>query len=385
MGLSKEEILKKYSQISNCSKSPVKALAWHPHVTKLAVGLRDDSVHVYSAGNSLNPILKHKLQKHVTDLAWKPLSGSVLAVACESCILIWHVEPTSLAVRPSSSSVQILQSPSHSPVTSLAWSPHSSHLVSASPSDNSILVWYVPTETCTQVRKWRGAGITHLTYSPDGTKLLTATTAPLFRVWETHHWQYEAWSQLTGRLAASCWSPDGRVLLFAMEGDSGVYAIRYSEAGDNVSTADKSILLADVSQVSVCPDSLGGDVKTGGAIKSIIWDQTGERVAVMFQPDELGNNFLVAVFKATIHPILELLPSGFVKGKAGESAHHIAFQPSFTNGALLSVVWSSGRVGYIPMLFVPLQDLQHRHTQSLRPPFSPLSLNSSSLRSTFSP
>ena len=53
------------------SKSPVKALAWHPHVTKLAVGLRDDSVHVYSAGNSLNPILKHKLQKHVTDLAWK--------------------------------------------------------------------------------------------------------------------------------------------------------------------------------------------------------------------------------------------------------------------------------------------------------------------------
>ncbi|XP_005089460.1 aladin [Aplysia californica] len=382
MGLSRDEILKKYTPVANWFKSPVQALAWHPHVTKLAVALKDDSVHVYSAGSSLNPILKHKLQKQVADLAWKPLSGSVLAVACESCVLIWHVEPTSLAVRPSSSTVQVLQSPGHSPVTSLAWDPYSSHLVSASPCHSSVLVWDVPMETAIPLKRNRGGGVAHLSYSPDGTKLLTATTSSLFRVWETHHWQWEVWSQLSGRLTASCWSPDGRVLLFAMEGESALYAIRYAEDSwlgqGNMSTAGSSVLLADVSQVCVSSDSRE-DVKAGGAVKSIMWDSTGERVAVMFQPDELGNNSLVAVFKAMIHPVLELIPSGFVKGKTGESAHHIAFQPSFSDGALLSVVWSSGRVGYIPIMFVPCQDLQRRQGFSFRP------LNSSTLKSPYSP
>jgi len=384
MGLSVEEMQKRYTCISNWSKSPVKAMAWHPHVTKLALALRDDSVHVHCAGSSLSPVLKHKMQKNVTALAWKPLSGSVLAVACENCILIWHVEPTSLAVRPSTGSVQVLQYPGHGPVTCLTWEPQSTHLVSASPSHTSVLVWDVPSETAIELKSGRGGGVAHLSYSPDGTKLLTATTSPLFRVWETHQWQWETWSQLSSRLAASSWSPDGRVLVFAMEGDSGLYAIRYSSdswsGNPNMNAAGSSVLLADVSQVCVSADSRD-NIRAGGAIKSIAWDKTGERVAVMFQPDELGNNHLVAVFKATIHPVLELIPSGFVKGRMGESAHHIAFQPSFKDGALLSVVWSSGRVGYIPMIFAPLQNLQNKQDCPLMMPTSPL--NSPTLRSSY--
>jgi len=375
LGLSREEILNRFSHLSGSSQSPVKALAWHPHVTKLAVAHRDDAIHVYTAGSSINPILKHKLQKKVSDLAWKPLSGSVLAVACETCVLIWHVEPTSLAIRPSSSTVQILRATDHSPVTSLAWDPHSGHLVSSSPCHATAMVWDVPLETGIPLGRNRGGGISHLSYSPDGTKLLTATTSPLFRVWETYHWQWEVWSQLTGRLTASCWSPDGRILLFAMEGESGLYAVRYSEeawtGNGSVSSASSSILLADVSQVSVSPSTDNRAVKTGGTVSSIVWDKTGERVAVMFQPDEHGNNFLVAVFKATTYPVLELIPGGFIKGRTDESAHHIAFQPNFPDGALLSVVWSSGRVGYIPMLFVPSKRLQQGHNLNVRTPLSP--------------
>lgn len=36
--------------------------------------------------------------------------------------------------------------------------------------------------------------------------------------------------------------------------------------------------------------------------------------------------------------ILSVCCSGFVKGEVGEIPHHIAFQPSFDQGALLSVV-----------------------------------------------
>uniref|UniRef100_A0A0B7A6Y9 Aladin seven-bladed propeller domain-containing protein n=1 Tax=Arion vulgaris TaxID=1028688 RepID=A0A0B7A6Y9_9EUPU len=365
--MSYEELLSKYSHVSNWHKSPVQALAWHPHVTKLAVALKDDSVVVYSSGSTLCPILKHKLQKQVADLAWQPLSSSVLAVGCQTCILIWHVEPMSLAIRPSSSTVQILHSNSHSPITSLAWSPDSDLLLSASPKHSSIMVWDVPKEVGVALRRDRGGGVSLLSYSPDGSKLFTSTLSSLFRVWETKNWHSEIWSNLTGQCVAACWSPDGTVLIFAMEGDSSLYGVRFRH-GDNgsLSALSTSIMIADVSQVSVSTELIE-QVRVGGQVKSIVWDTTGERIAVLFEPNELGNNSLVAVFKVTIHPILELLPGGFVKGRSGESAHHIAFQPSFQKGALLSVVWSSGRVGYVPMYFVPAQEIQQQRRLQLGP------------------
>ena len=42
-------------------------------------------------------------------------------------------------------------------------------------------VWDVPSETAIELKSGRGGGVAHLAYSPDGTKLLTATTSPLFR------------------------------------------------------------------------------------------------------------------------------------------------------------------------------------------------------------
>lgn len=49
--------------------------------------------------STIVPSLKHRLQRNVAALAWKPLSASVLAVACQTCILIWTLDPTSLSTR----------------------------------------------------------------------------------------------------------------------------------------------------------------------------------------------------------------------------------------------------------------------------------------------
>lgn len=49
--------------------------------------------------SSVTPILKHRLQKDVASMAWKPLCASILAVACQSCVIVWHVDPTSLSTR----------------------------------------------------------------------------------------------------------------------------------------------------------------------------------------------------------------------------------------------------------------------------------------------
>ena len=70
----------------------------------------------------------------------RPSSASMLAVACQSCILIWTVEPMSLATRPSTSSAQVLSTSGHCPVISVAWCPLDGVLVSASPTDSAIMV-----------------------------------------------------------------------------------------------------------------------------------------------------------------------------------------------------------------------------------------------------
>ncbi|PNJ25371.1 AAAS isoform 10, partial [Pongo abelii] len=121
------------------------------------------------------PSLKHRLQRNVAALAWKPLSASVLAVACQSCILIWTLDPTSLSTRPSSGCAQVLSHPGHTPVTSLAWAPSGGRLLSASPVDAAIRVWDVSTETCVPLPWFRGGGVTNLLWSPDGSKILATT------------------------------------------------------------------------------------------------------------------------------------------------------------------------------------------------------------------
>ena len=73
-------------------------------------------------------------------MAWKPLSASTLAVGTQSAILIWTIDPSSLSVRPSASAVHVLNYPGHSPITSLAWSPHGSDKLYAVSALNTALV-----------------------------------------------------------------------------------------------------------------------------------------------------------------------------------------------------------------------------------------------------
>ena len=59
----------------------------------------------------VSPVLKHKQQRGVTCLAWRPFLASELAVGCLSAILIWTVDPLSVVARPSANCVYILPTP----------------------------------------------------------------------------------------------------------------------------------------------------------------------------------------------------------------------------------------------------------------------------------
>ncbi|NWT76636.1 AAAS protein, partial [Prunella himalayana] len=242
----------------------IRAFAWHPHTNKFAVALLDDSIRVYNSNSATVPSLKHRLQRNVAAMAWKPLCASILAVACQSCVLVWHLDPTSLSTRGD-----------------------------------------------------RG------------------DTVP----------------------QTGCWSPDGSRLLFTVLGESVIYSLSFSEyRGEfmqgQVGGSKTASIVADLSETTF--ETLYGEERIGGEVHSMVWDPTGERLAVIIRghPESAGSQPAVAVFRTRNSPVFELLPCGFVRGERGARPQLISFHPCFPQGALLTVCWSSGRISHIPFFFV---------------------------------
>uniref|UniRef100_G3NFQ2 Achalasia, adrenocortical insufficiency, alacrimia n=1 Tax=Gasterosteus aculeatus aculeatus TaxID=481459 RepID=G3NFQ2_GASAC len=346
--LSSEDMLAEFSQVLNWSDCVVRAFAWHPHTDKFALALLDDSIKIYNPKSATTPTLKHRLQRSVAAVQWKPLCASALAVACQNCSLVWHVDPCSLSTRPSSGCAQVLSHPGHSPVTSIAWSPSGSLLLSASPMDTAMMVWDVASESCVPLQRVGGGGVTFLSWSPDGSHVLASTPSALFRVWETRMWTCERWPCVKGRCQSGCWSPDGSRLLFAVQGEAVIYAMTFSDKpGPQAAAA-----VADLSETTF--NTAKGDITVGGEIQSLSWDPTGERLAVLLKgdPQAADRPAIIAVFKTRSNPIFELLPCGFVQGELDAEPRLMQFHPNFQHGALLTVCWSNGRITHVPFYFL---------------------------------
>ncbi|XP_057686403.1 aladin isoform X2 [Corythoichthys intestinalis] len=354
--LSSEDMIAEFSQVLNWSDCVVRAFAWHPHTDKFAVALLDDSIKIYNPKSATTPTLKHRLQRNVAAVQWKPLCASGLAVACQNGILVWHVDPCSLSTRPSSGCAQVLSHPGHSPVTSIAWSPNGSLLASASPMDTEMMVWDVAAESCVPLQRVGGGGVSFLSWSTDGSHLLASTPCAVFRVWETRMWTCERWPCDKGRCQSGCWSPDGSRLLFTVQGEPVIYALTFTDTPGLPTGTSKgsrvASVVADLSQTTFnTPD---GDVMTvGGEIQSLSWDPRGARLAVLLKGDPQANRpAVIPVFKTRTKPIFELLPCGFVQGALGEEPRLLQFRPNFQQGALLTVCWSTGRITHVPFYFL---------------------------------
>lgn len=73
-----------------------------------------------------------------------------------------------------------------------------------------------------------------------------------FRVWETHSWTCEKWTQLSGRLQAACWSPDSQILLFCSAKEPAIYSLNFNETkvgGATTGGAQAAVKCADLSEV----------------------------------------------------------------------------------------------------------------------------------------
>ncbi|KAF5291841.1 hypothetical protein FQA39_LY14178 [Lamprigera yunnana] len=326
-------------------QSSIRCIAWHDYQTKIAIATSDDVVRIYSSNSKVVPILKCKQQRNIMCLAWRPLSNTEIAIGCETGIIVWNVDDTSLITRPSINNATILQRSSHAPVVSLAWSREGDTLASAAAHDSVILMWNVEMNESSSLKESSGHGNCLLKWSPTGNKLLSATTTLIFRVWECQTWKPERWNVLTGRIQACCWSPCGSVILFVTNTEPIIYALSFMQsemvfANNLQNTPNQAIPVYDLSKGDI------DDVVVGGIVINMEWDQKNNYVAILFR----DTNY-VAIFRICIRPVIKLTPCCLVSGAPEEKPMCISFQGNFQFGTCLSIGWSSGRVQHFPIVF----------------------------------
>ncbi|XP_050069704.1 fizzy-related protein homolog [Anopheles maculipalpis] len=158
-------------------RQEVCGLKWSPDNQYLASGGNDNRLYVWNQHSS-SPV--HSYSEHmaaVKAIAWSPHHHGLLASGggtADRCIRFWNT----LTGQP----MQCVDTGSQ--VCNLAWSKHSSELVSTHGySQNQILVWKYP--SLTQVAKLTGHSyrVLYLALSPDGEAIVTGAGDETLRFW----------------------------------------------------------------------------------------------------------------------------------------------------------------------------------------------------------
>lgn len=93
---SKTNLMDQFSQTRNWLCNTIRYISWHPYIKKVAIVTCDDSVRIFNSDNTISPLLRYKLQKNVTCIAWRNMSNSEIAVGHENGIMVWNIDANSL-------------------------------------------------------------------------------------------------------------------------------------------------------------------------------------------------------------------------------------------------------------------------------------------------
>lgn len=373
----------------------LRAVVFHPTGSRMAVCQRNDYIRVYEVETSTgtttttdsftadqdkrrplrsSPItLRHQLQKNVTDMAFRPFEHFALAVACDTCVLIWRVDADAVSNRPTPHCAQALSAGGGSShVCSVVWSATGNVLFASSVSSSCISIWSPLSGTSDSLSCWSGGAILRMQLSPsDGRLLAVHHSSNLLRIYDTQCWRSWSWSHLPGACRASVWSPSGDQLLFVCDRSTKLFLIRLFDGGTGgpasptpsyssssswlggmSSASDRAVEVFDFSEVyDISADgnestAAGSARKIGGPVHDLALSPDGYRLVVSFSdhPETL------ALFAVDWKMSLILCPCDFICGSGGSYAEIISFAPGFSPGSLLVVVWSNGRVQYVPLL-----------------------------------
>lgn len=388
--LSEHELCEKFCKFNNFD-GIIRHIIWHPKKHKVALALSNDNVYIYSS-NLLTPLLKHPLQKKITDMKWSPVNENQLTIACANCIIKWNIDPKEKSVRLPIKCAEILKDNFEFPITCIDYTSNGNYLLISSPSSSKIM-WIHQGQSITnninaqfksanvksspitseclkeskndieiihqkdlkpnaafenenKYLRIFGATINYFSISPDNSRICVGSTEFGIRVYETFNFTYKNWGKdLKSISKCACWNQtNSRILLFAVRSVPKIYAIIfYDKAESNyVGGTNSYIPVLDVKETE-----LEDGLKVGGLVQNIIWDQNSERLIITF----IDNPHYLAVYHTRIKPSLEITSIGFIHGLRDEIPLCYSFHYAFKNGALLTVCWSSGYVSHIPLQY----------------------------------
>ncbi|KAL0491375.1 aladin [Acrasis kona] len=379
-------------------KLPARTLDWHSSNFKLAVTLQDQSVYFYDVlQEQWSPqVLQHEFHRDVRVCRYKPgpIDQSVLAVGTRHGICLWDTTQRLTPLLQQHASRQPKDQTQYgaciflktsAPVTTLDWFPARNQVltetmlshevsdldqisqdtfVSASEHDHRVFIWqlmprpiithsdYEQNENLQQVwnhdwrcvrvlNKWNG-GIKAVSFSPNGHLLAVFTNSNVFHIYETRGWTSERWSCFDAPVSAHCWSANGEFLILSTVGGTILHILQFGNKPPRI----------DGQHITKIPLHYMPAVQLCGVIREIALDhEGGERLVVSFEDCNM-----LAVMRCNFEMVgarMTCLPLGFIKGPLeSRSAHHLKFWPNFKKGALLSVVWDTGKLSFYPFYYV---------------------------------
>ncbi len=244
----------------------VTSVAWSPDGMRVVSGSRDNTLRIWDAtsGESLLTLEGHG--DGVVSVAWSPDGACIVAASWGEALRIWDVA--------SGESLRILKG-HRGPVSSVAWSPDGSLIVSGS-DDETLRIWdsagYQPlntdfvtrrdgetlrtqdsaSEESFQVLIGHAGEVTSVSWSPDGTRIVSGSNDNTLRIWDVAsggNSQRMEGDEGHG-LGEVAWSPDGTL---GVSGSSrGTLHIWDAANGENLLTLERHA--SGVSSVAWSPD-----------------------------------------------------------------------------------------------------------------------------------
>jgi len=333
----------------------------HPHTGRIAVIAKESTIKLLNLNRigetDQEVILRDKRITEVTCLAWRPRAALSIAAGCRDGIMVWLLDPTTAAtLKPGSHAARFLSSEiMPSAVSSISWCADGKLLACTCQNSSSFWVWNILSQQSTPLHRV-GPPLSFVSWSPCNRRLLAATNAPTFRLWETMLWTSEKWADLEGKCTSAVWSSCGAFLLFSVSDEALIYYTHfYSDSVDNkinIGGSGTALKCADVSKVTFPGECSEEGIEVGGLICDMAWDPTDSRLAVTFYDGTSGNcQPYIALYHARKLPNLHLIPCGFIRGDEGQTPVNIDFVRGYDKGALLSVYWSDEEISLIPLLF----------------------------------
>ncbi|VDM98832.1 unnamed protein product [Thelazia callipaeda] len=351
-------VISRFSSTLNWSTNWVRCVAVHSTGLRIAVCRANDSIKIFFCNSDRPPItLKHECQKSVTDMAWKPFDRMVLAVACANTVLIWRLEKQNVNTRPSPYCAEVIEMSSFSPVAQCFWDcVFVQALFVVSASSSRIKVLDTSSGESETFGHWTGNYIRHIWISPNGFKLAVAYDSNFISVYDRLSWHEEQWTKLKGVCMAAVWSPHSDVLFFTAQHEPIIRGIHFIQklqnGGDSLSFgSENAVVVYDLSEFIIKhlnANSNSDHSSIDVSIRDMKISPDGQRIAVTFS----GNPAIIALFVVETMPTFYFAPCGLIDGTGNFGlACILSFFPKFDYGSLLMIVWSGGKIQYIPFLY----------------------------------